>query len=143
MKKLREGGSETQRPAQTVTSVEEPALNPLPRFVMGWTYPKTTSWRGASLVGRSPLCGLPAEQPWVGHGLRAAGQSGQALLGDVRLGNSSITCTSIDRDNTFEATRYDFIAEASRTEAPGEVYSDVGAAMLNLSGSHKSRKLEP
>lgn len=85
MKKLREGGSETQRPAQTVTSVEEPALNPLPRFVMGWTYPKTTSWRGASLVGRSPLCGLPAEQPWVGHGLRAAGQSGQALLRDVRL----------------------------------------------------------
>lgn len=58
-------------------------------------------------------------------------------------GNSSITCTSIDRDNTFEATRYDFIAEASRTEAQGEVYSDVGAAMLNLSGSHKSRKLEP
>lgn len=35
MKKLREGGSETQRPAQAMTSVEKPTLNPLLLFVMG------------------------------------------------------------------------------------------------------------
>lgn len=64
------------------------------------------------------------------------------MLRDVRLGNLSITCTFIDRDNTLEATRYDFITEASRTEALGEVNCDVGATVLNLSGSHKSRKLE-
>lgn len=93
-------------------------------------------------MGRSLLCGLPTKWPWVGHGLHGAGPSGQALLRDVKLENSSITCTSIDRDNTLEATRYDFIAEASRTEALEEVYCDVGATMLNLSGSHKSRKLE-
>ena len=58
------------------------------------------------LGSRRPVCvsQTPPRQAWVGQGCTGQGR-GWALLGVVRLGKLSLTCTSVGGDNTREAAR--------------------------------------